>query len=83
MLEIVDPEGTAVLHKNVTSVQHDKDVEMVLHDAYNRTDFTIIDCKETCWPLGVHPRIIMLKTFAPLSFANDFALNCFPLVYQR
>jgi len=82
LLPFVDPEGTAINRKNIFSnvVNQLKSIDEILRDAHNSWDFTILDRSELNWPQHLHSRIVLLKTFAPLTGAvADRSLTTFPI----
>lgn len=82
ILPLIDPKQICVKAENITYLGTDgvKSVEEILKpNTYNRWDFTIIDRSEIEWNISCHQRIVLVKTFAPLTgfvITNNFLYEC-------
>jgi len=58
-----------------------KRVDQVLQNSYNKNDFVIIDRLEHAWEHQLQSKMIIIKTFAPLSglVITEASLKFFPI----
>lgn len=70
LLPLIDPDGTVFPIKSIASIKSNdlKQVEYVVNEQTpNQWDFAIIDRLENVWDFSQQSRMILLKTFAPMT----------------
>ena len=89
LLNLIDPEGTIFVMKEKRVKQYEpnqaKQTGDVLERAYNKHDFVIIDRTECPWMYTDQQKLIIVKTFAPISgkVIVEHSLSEFPLRIEQ
>jgi len=85
-VRLIDPEGVYFKMrdkriKQAPSINVAKATDELLFDSSNKDDYVIIDRTDTVWKYQDVSRVILLKTFAPLSghVIQEHGLDMFPI----